>query len=159
MKIGILHDDKKIEKIAQEVAENQFTGLGGLTGSIYEEFGIAIAKTYANSLFEVNFRSVGLFIKLGEIQSNNELKGLYLFNEYLKAVLVGLGGFEKVAEFVGFLKETIDEHFLKNGDEKTSEIKKQISDAIQNNRDKIDSHLAEAPNQLNNMIDNFIIQS
>ena len=56
MKIEILHDDKIISSIAQEVANKKFAGMGGLTGTIYEEFGIEISKEYANSLFKVNFK-------------------------------------------------------------------------------------------------------
>ncbi len=156
MKVGILHDDKKIEKIAQEVAENQFTGMGGLTGTIYEEFGIAIAKKYANTLFEVDFNYVGTFLKLSEIQSNNELIGLFIFKEYLNQVIAGFTNLNQCSELIKSFKNSIDEHFEKFGNEKIIEIQNLISDFIKNNREKLDNHLQDIPSEINRIINGFV---
>ncbi len=159
MKVGILHDDKKIEKIAQEVAENQFTGMGGLTGTIYEEFGIAIAKKYANSLFEVDFNYVGTYMKLHELQENKELMGLFLFKEYLKHAIEGFAGIGNAQEFIKSFQNDIENHFEKMGKEKTIEIQNLVSDSVKNIREKLSGYLSESCNQVNNMIEGFIIQS
>jgi len=51
----ILHNEKKIAQIADDVAIKEFKGTGGLSGgTIYEEFASQVAQEYADYLFENN---------------------------------------------------------------------------------------------------------
>jgi uncharacterized membrane-anchored protein YjiN (DUF445 family) len=156
MKTGILHDDKKIEEIANKVANTQFNGTGGLTQGIYLDIQIATAKAYADSLFEDKFKILGLAMKLSQLQSDIELMKLYFIKQSLSAVINSyqLDADSGLHEVMSAFIKKIDEHFLSFSEEEQVRITNFISDTIKKNYAGM---MQELPEKMIGMIDSFII--